>query len=324
MQLEPDTDSNFFLLTKTENRLFSAYVQTTIGKIQGGKGTGLGLSLVRQIVLLSGGRLGVKSRAGVGSTFWVEMPYGMGPQTRLADHEPHRRINSKMERELRTPSSCGESAEISPGEYKFLPSIGTNPTLEQISELPQSNPESVPTAYRFSPPPTPTMEHRPVISLNPIPIPSTSQFNPMLYALTRPDLQTHLSVSSAPPAPVATPIPNPQAIHFAHGPLRVLVVDDDALTRRLMARMMTRLGCEVTTAENGAIALEMLLKTDGVVGQDGIDPRAGENGIRNFDITFLDNQMPVCTGLQVAAKLRSLARDDVSYFLKCFLDFSDD
>lgn len=49
-----------------------SYVQTEIGRKQGGKGTGLGLSLVRQIVLLSGGRLGVKSRIGEGSIFWVE------------------------------------------------------------------------------------------------------------------------------------------------------------------------------------------------------------------------------------------------------------
>ena len=39
----------------------------------GGKGTGLGLALVRQIVKLSGGRLGVKSKANEGSTFWVEL-----------------------------------------------------------------------------------------------------------------------------------------------------------------------------------------------------------------------------------------------------------
>lgn len=47
----------------------------------GGKGTGLGLALVRQIVKLSGGRLGVRSKAGEGSTFWVELPLGVGSKT---------------------------------------------------------------------------------------------------------------------------------------------------------------------------------------------------------------------------------------------------
>lgn len=57
--------------------LFSPYVQTELGRLQGGKGTGLGLSLVRHIVKLSGGRLGVISKRGEGSTFWVELPLGL-------------------------------------------------------------------------------------------------------------------------------------------------------------------------------------------------------------------------------------------------------
>lgn len=38
----------------------------------------MGLALVRQIVKLSGGRLGVRSKVGEGSTFWVELPLGVG------------------------------------------------------------------------------------------------------------------------------------------------------------------------------------------------------------------------------------------------------
>jgi hypothetical protein len=53
----------------------------TLLYLAGGKGTGLGLALVRQIVKVSGGRLGVKSKQGEGSTFWVELPLGVGKRT---------------------------------------------------------------------------------------------------------------------------------------------------------------------------------------------------------------------------------------------------
>lgn len=59
----------------------AAFNQTEQGIQQGGKGTGLGLALVRQIVKFSGGRLGVRSKPGEGSTFWVELPLGVGKRT---------------------------------------------------------------------------------------------------------------------------------------------------------------------------------------------------------------------------------------------------
>lgn len=52
------------------NGLFSPYVQTEIGRRQGGKGSGLGLALCMQIVKLCNGRIGVESQHGKGSTFW--------------------------------------------------------------------------------------------------------------------------------------------------------------------------------------------------------------------------------------------------------------
>lgn len=108
-------------------------------------------------------------------------------------------------------------------------------------------------------------------------------------------------------------------------PLRVLVVDDDTLTRRLMKRMLTRLGCAVSTAENGAIALELIMG-------EGITPASEETNAPNtttpssetneppenrprydgprYEVIFLDNQMPVLSGIDAVAKLRQAGRSD--------------
>lgn len=108
-------------------------------------------------------------------------------------------------------------------------------------------------------------------------------------------------------------------------PLQVLVVDDDALTRKLMTRLLTRIGCVVTTAENGVKALEILLGPiftpsesatpstilPGTPGTSG----SGAEGIvsqpRTFDVVFLDNQMPLMSGLEAIARLRAAGREDL-------------
>jgi CheY-like chemotaxis protein len=83
-------------------------------------------------------------------------------------------------------------------------------------------------------------------------------------------------------------------------PLLALVVDDDPLTRKLMGRMMTRLGCTVEETENGQLFLDILLGNP----EEGKPPRY-------FDIVTLDNAMPVLTGEQAIRELRKAGRSDL-------------
>lgn len=97
----------------------------------GGKGTGLGLALVRQIVKLSGGRLGVRSKVGEGSTFWVELPLGVGRETlktALPDLSPEGTAHSGSEKvhDLTTDLA------YSPGERRSIP-VSTSQTTSRTT-----------------------------------------------------------------------------------------------------------------------------------------------------------------------------------------------
>jgi PAS domain S-box-containing protein len=66
------------LSQQQQQRLFQAFER--LGADRGGvEGTGIGLALSQSLVALMGGRIGVHSQPGQGSTFWMELPRGQAP-----------------------------------------------------------------------------------------------------------------------------------------------------------------------------------------------------------------------------------------------------
>lgn len=67
--------------------------------------------------------------------------------------------------------------------------------------------------------------------------------------------------------------------------MKVLIVDDIVLNRYIMKEIVLKLGHEITEAENGSKALDYFSK-------------------ENYDVIFLDIEMPVMNGLETARQIR--------------------
>ncbi|CDO68388.1 hypothetical protein BN946_scf184815.g35 [Trametes cinnabarina] len=345
-----------------QSKLFSAFNQTEQGRLQGGKGTGLGLALVRQIVKLSGGRLGVQSKVGEGSTFWVELPLGVGvkalpalnsPEDLEQDEYANLRqpvYSSTRDAGLSSTLAARDGATNVRSSYPFnqshsssaLHSIMEQGGLVEISTKPNDGPltrtigdPSTGTEARLqsedtTPPgerPHPLLEHSSDtakgLHLSHMPNPQTFTINgalisPTLSAGTTNTFASQGSTTSSAQGPGSSAA----QMQFEQR-LNVLVVDDDLLTRKLMSRMLTRLGCRVTTAENGEVALELILtgqtqratpssEDTGSAGlsYEAVGPAAGASEECRYAVVFLDNQMPVMSGLEAVSKLRQMGRKD--------------
>lgn len=281
-------------------------------------GAGLGLTICRQLVQLMGGSLDVESRPGEGSTFWVELSLrdiggsaqGMTrPDSRqirgrrvlvLDSYELSRKITLEMlsrhELQIDAVTSAAEAlaaleqASESEQGYDamvtdgFVPDTDTERLCRQIHDDPRWRDLRV--LILTSNPQRGDAEHFREAGADAF-LSKTlreSWLVPMLNQLFMDVDNQERRFLTRFSLQAVTDITRGQR-QVPCGRMRVLLVEDNPVNQRLTQRVLEKLNCEVTTANDGLVACELWQQ-------------------HAFDLILMDCVMPRLDGFDATRKLR--------------------
>jgi signal transduction histidine kinase/DNA-binding response OmpR family regulator len=295
------------------DRLFKSFSQVDASTTRRFGGTGLGLAISKQLVELMGGRIGVQSEAGKGSTFWFtavlrrpataapEVPAPAGPHSLsdrrllVADANPtQRRIlqNQLMAWGARVSTAATGEAAV---ELLRTEAAGGRPFAAAVvdADLPDLTGAALASAVRA------------VEALRPLPLiltcgpratvdPADAARHGFTAGLPKPVRQSHLfdavmaAVVVTPPAQAALPVvatPVVPEVRTTAG-ARILLVDDMEVNQFIAGEILARSGYSCDLANNGREAVEAVAR-------------------RSYELVLMDCQMPEMSGFEAAAAIRA-------------------
>ncbi|WP_434514567.1 response regulator [Dechloromonas sp. ARDL1] len=301
-------DSGIGMNAEQQEGLFAAFSQADASTTRKYGGTGLGLSICKRIVDLQGGSIGVRSQPGVGSCFTFRLPFGLP----AGEAETSRRVG--LPNGLRalvvddSPGACDVFLHMLDmlgieGQAEF----GAAPALAAIATAQAAHRAYGLLIVDWK---MPGMDGVELLREIDHQYPDLSPAVVMATAYDPEELQIALgecqvgAILVKPATPSALFDAIMQALHRdaahrdvagrkPHGPgrrfsgQRVLLVEDNEVNRELAEEMLTGIGLNVDTAENGEIALRKV-------------------GATAYDLVLMDCHMPVMDGYTATEAIRRL------------------
>jgi two-component system, sensor histidine kinase RpfC len=299
-------DTGVGIAPEAQQRIFDSFTQADQSTTRRFGGTGLGTTIAKQLVELMGGRIGLESAVGLGSTFWFEIGFGKQPErpstgagelalarVLLVGFPPAQA--QPIEQALASwGASAVRAAGVEEGADRLVADIALAKPYHSV--LLYSERGDVQLARRLrhaAPEPTP-----PVV----------------LAAPREADVQRFAALSAGFNAVLELPAEKRQFFNVLHSissteevgegvlrlqdyatrdqgakRLQVLIADDNATNREVLGKILERGGHDVTRVADGDLALDAL--------------EAGR-----FDIVLLDRNMPGLSGLETLQAIRLMTR----------------
>jgi two-component system sensor histidine kinase/response regulator len=281
-------DTGIGIDADTTSHIFDAFSQGDASMTRRYGGTGLGLAICRQLVELMGGSISVESEQGAGSRFWFTVPAQLvALEDDLAEaldglhavvvefHQPTAlAVGGLLE-------GLGATTELvtSPAQLQPLLAAGCRADVVVVeSQLLAGEAAGLLDVA--------TDAGARVITLTPLGTPCAATWGDgvPLRHVTKPVRRAHLVEAllpasvSAGPAALAEPV-------AARQRLRALVAEDNVINQEVTVAMLRRRGWEVDLVDNGAAAVDAVLRSD-------------------YDIALMDLHMPVLDGYLATEDIR--------------------
>jgi CheY-like chemotaxis protein len=307
------SDTGIGISRAAQNRLFRAFTQADGSTTRRYGGTGLGLSISKQLVELMGGKIGVTSKPGEGSTFWFTAKLEkqltvMAPAPRqlesleklrvliVDDNATNRKI---LSHQIGSWGMTHAEADSGPKALKLLTAAAADGAAYDLAILDLLMPDMDGFELARAIKSDPTIAATQLILLTSSGIRgdgARAQAAGIAAYLTKPIRQSQLfdclttvvSKSSASSVPVVTLITR-HTLREAKlmSDKLILLAEDNIVNQKVAVRQLQKLGYRADAVANGREAIEALSRIA-------------------YDLVLMDCQMPEMDGYEASAEIRRL------------------